>query len=65
MRDPRGLDVRIRAKVNLRSITWDGDKELDSVPVPVEGQLGLGHPAVGDEAPRRHSLLFVRVNTHL
>ena len=45
--------------------TWYRDKELDSVSVSVEGELGLGHPAVRDEAPWCDPLLLVRVDAHL
>ena len=39
-------------------------KELDSVPVAVEGELGLGHAAVGDEAARGDASLPVAVHPH-
>ena len=42
--------------------TWDGHKELDGVPVAVEGELCLGHGAVGDEAARHHLVLGVGVH---
>ena len=37
-------------------LTWDGDEELDGVPVPVERELRLRHVAVRHEALRRHAL---------
>ena len=49
----------------MRTATWYRDKELDSVSVSVEGELGLGHPAVRDEAPWCDPLLLVGVDAHL
>lgn len=31
-------------------LTWHGDKKLDSIPMSMEAQLGVGHGAVGNKA---------------
>ena len=73
MRGHHGLAIRISTRANNNSTrvllsensTWYRDKELDSVSVSVEGELGLGHPAVRDEAPWCDPLLLVGVDAHL
>ena len=44
--------------------TWNRDKELDGVPVTVEGELRLRHGAVGDKAFGRQLIFAIRIDPH-
>ena len=47
------------------ALTWHRDKELDSIPVSMEAELGLGHGAVRNDAAWRHRVrLVVTVHTN-
>ena len=48
----------------INELTRHGHEELDGVPVAVEGELGLGHGAVGGEGAWDHPVLLVRVHPY-